>query len=696
MAEFVLEIGTEEMPARFLPGLTRDLETLLAKALDEAQVEYDQVRTLATPRRLVAHIPDLAQGQQESEELVTGPPLRVAFDTDGNPTKAGAGFAKTQGVDLADTFTHATDKGEYLAVRKKTGGGKTIDLLPGLLGEVIQALPFPKRMRWGANEFAFGRSIRWLLALMQDTVVEFEVASIASSNQTLGHRVHGFGPWDVTSAKDYFTVLKDKGQVVLDEAERKAMIVEQGNGLAAKAGGSVVWNDALLQEVAGLVEFPRMAMGTFEDSFLELPRQVLLTSMQSHQKSFGVEDGQGKLLPHFLTALNIEPKDIGLVQKGWERVLRARLEDGRFFWITDLKQDLQTWLDELDNVVFLGPLGSMGDKARRLEKLCAWLAQSVDADQPDLAARAGRLAKADLVSEMVGEFDKLQGVMGGIYAAKQGEDELVATAISEQYLPAGPDTPVPDSLFGALLSLADKADTLVGCFGLDMIPTGAADPYALRRGALGICRLIIEKGLRIDLMDFLAQALDLYGGIEWKLSREDVLAKLEEFVAQRLKGLFTSQGFETLVVEAAVSASIKDVWALKARVEALAEFSKEPDFEQAVLTFKRAGNIILKQGQEAGVALTGQYQADQLQEDAEKALASAIAEFTPRFDELWARDDFGALMAMLRELRPSVDSFFDNVMVMCEDPALRLNRLNLLKALVDPLSRVADFNALQV
>jgi glycyl-tRNA synthetase beta chain len=699
MATFVFEIGVEEIPARFLPDLQTGLLSAFSQEFENALIDCAGARAYATPRRLTLLVDSLSLKQREKEELVTGPPQRVAYGPDGQPTKAALGFAKTQGVELSDTFLLETEKGAYLAARKKLGGGETASLLPEMALRVISGLQFPKKMRWGSLDFGFGRPIRWLLCLLDEQVAPFELAGIASGNQTCGHRVMGFGPWTVPNASAYLGVLKDKGKVVLDAQERKALITAQAQALAAEQGGKPVWRASLLDEVAGLVEWPQVVLGRFDPSFLEVPAEVLLTSMESHQKSFGVQDADDKLLPCFLSTLNIVPTDIGLVRKGWERVLKARLEDARFFWRTDNKHDFEQWLAKLETVVFLGPLGSMADKARRLESLCGFLRNELQDQELDELPRAGLLAKADLVSEMVGEFADLQGIMGGIYARRKGESELVAKAIAEQYLPAGPDSPTPGSLAGALLSLADKLDTLVGCFGLNMAPTGANDPYALRRCALGVCRILLEKGLRLDLERLLERAQKGYGERKWKLAPADALEKLREFFAGRLKHFFIGQGFETLAVEAAVAAGFDDVWALARRVEALQAFSREADFQQAVLTFKRAGNIIRKQGlgvEVAGACIDGCFSPEAFEMEEERELAAKLLAASGRFAQLWAADDYASLMGLLRELRPAVDAFFDKVMVMCEDPTLRLNRLNLLKSLVDMLGRLADFNALQV
>jgi len=605
----------------------------------------------------------------------------------------------------ADLFVQETPKGEYLAARRKVGGGRTQDILPELCLAALKGLTFPKRMKWGSLDFLFGRPLRWVLALLDAEVVPLEIAGLASGRVTHGHRVLGPGPWTVDSAADYFDTIRDKCNVVLDARERLDLVRAEGDRIAAGVGGTVVWDEGLLLEVANLVEFPRPILGEFARLYLELPAQVLLTSMQSHQKSFGIRGADGNLLPYFLTTLNIEPLNMALVKKGWERVLKARLEDARFFWEADLATDLDEWLAKLDHVVFLGPLGSMGDKSRRLEKLCARLAQAVGAPEAPEAdmGRAGRLAKADLMSELVYEFDSLQGVIGGIYARKKGESELAAQAIAEQYLPAGPDSPVPTTLTGALLALADKADTMAGCFGLGMIPTGTADPYALRRSALGISRIIMEHGLRLRLDEVLGWAQEGfeksegYGGVKWKLEPADAQAKMLDFFGQRLRALFASgQDVDSRVADAALGAGFADIRTLKMRFDALTTFSRQADFEQAVLTFKRAANIIRKQGGEAGAALSANVDVARLEMEQERVLAESLRASAGRFEELWAADDFAGLFAMLGELRPAVDAFFDNVMVMAEDAELRQNRLNILYTLVQRLGRLADFGALQV
>lgn len=696
MPQFVLEIGTEEMPARFVPSLANELENLFRAELEQAKLDFGKVWSFATPRRVAVNVMDLAEKQRVEDELVIGPPKRIAVDEEGTPTKAGLGFAKSQGVDFADVFITDTGKGEYLALRKQTGGKEAIEVLSALCPNIVSKLSFPKKMRWADGEFAFGRPLRWILALLDRNVVPFSVGDVSSGRITRGHRILGTGPFEAVDPESYFTILREQSGVVISVEDRKAAIRSEGDHLAQAIGGSIVWKDSLMNEVANLVEHPKPIMGAIDEIYLELPREVLLTSMESHQKSFGVEDAQRQLLPNFLTVLNITSPDEDLVRKGWERVLKARLEDARFFWLADTKVEFETWRKKLDKVTFLAALGSMGAKADRLECLCGQLAEKVLPDARENMVRAGRYAKCDLVSEMVNEFDSLQGKMGGIYARKSGMDETVAQALYEQYLPAGPESPVPSSKSGAVLSMADKADTLVGCFGLDMIPTGGADPYALRRSALGIVRIVLEHGLRLSLSSLLKKARQAYGDAQWKLSGEEAHDKLMDFFAQRLKAFYTGHGFSTLVVEACLGAGFDDLHVLDGRIKALEAFSKEEGFEASVLTFKRAANIIRKQGEEAGVKLDGQFDPLRFEEAAERALAATLEEVAPRFERYAKVEKYEDMLGELAILRPHVDTFFDNVMVMCDDVNLRTNRLNLLQSLVEMLSQLADFNALQV
>ncbi len=703
MSTFILEIGSEEIPARFLAHEEMELRHRFEGALEASGIEYKNISVLSTPRRVVVCLYDVNPVQSEKEEVISGPPVRVAYAADKTPTKALEGFVRTNGVNLEDVFVQETDKGAYVAVRKRIGGANVAELLAEICPNIIQTMPFPKKMRWGAQNFAYARPLRWILALFDADVVPFTVGPITSDRNTWGHRIHGRAKGvendaaiiiPIAHAHELLDTLRQKGGVEPDATERRKIIVEGGNDAAKALDGIVLWKDSLLDEVQGLCEHPVPLIGNIDPSFLEVPREVLLTSMESHQKSFGLEDSKGNLLPHFLTVLNMRPVDMDVVQQGWERVLRARLEDARFFWRSDLENDFDHWLQRLDSVIFIGPLGSMGDKTRRLEALCAWLAKECGKADEKEAAKAGRLSKADLVSGMVGEFDTLQGIMGGIYARKKGETEAVVMALQEQYLPAGPETAMPQSLLGALLSIADKADTLVGCFGLGMVPTGTADPNGLRRAALGITRCLLEFDIDLDVRKLFAKAHALYGQRTWKLNFEECMQKLDEFFAGRVKNYWQGKGADTLLVDATLGAGSFDVCAAYGRLQALQSLHASPRYTEAVQTFKRVSNIVRKQGQE--YALNAVYKTELLQEDGEKNLAKALDVALPKFDTYWNNKEFSAIPELLLELRPAVDAFFETVMVMCEEEELRINRLNLLKALMDRMGNFADFSALQV
>ena len=699
MATFVLEIGFEELPARFLASLEEQAAGAMRAALEERHLAFEDLAVAVTPRRAAVTVTGLADVQPVREEEVLGPPARIAYGPDGAPTKAATGFAAGQGVDVGALYPVQTEKGEYLAATVRTGGNAASDVLAELCPDLILGLSFPKRMHWGAYDTLFARPLRWVLALLDDAVVPFSVGPLESGRVTYGHRVHGPGPFEIAAATAYASVIGEQGHITLHGADRRATIIDRGNALALDAGGRVLWKDSLLDEVQGLAEHPVPLLGAIDPAYLELPREVLLTSMESHQKSFGLEGPDGALMPYFLTVLNMTPPDADLVRRGWERVLRARLEDARFFWKSDLAANFDDWRASLDKVTFLAPLGSMGDKTRRLAQLCRWLSQAVadtegEKTDPEQAARAGLLSKADLVSGMVGEFDTLQGIMGGIYAAKKGEPAAVSAALAEQYLPAGPDTPIPASMTGAIVSMADKADTLAGCFGLGMIPTGAADPYALRRCALGIARIMLEKGLRFDVAALFEQAVELYGDRNWKVQPPENLAKLCEFFSARVRNMFLGQGEDTLLVEAVTNVDALDVWAAARRLDALRAMSRSADFDQSVQTFKRVANIIRKQAEGASMP-DGNWVAGLFTEQAERELADAVSDFNSRFAALEREHDYPALFGLLAGMRPAVDAFFEGVMVMAEDPAVRANRLNLLAALLKPLSQLADFAALQ-
>ncbi|MBD5553102.1 MAG: glycine--tRNA ligase subunit beta [Desulfovibrio sp.] len=693
MARFVLEIGAEEVPARFLASAEEALVKTVEENLRAANLGFDKIAAMSTPRRLVLTVDGLPELQPETETVIAGPPVAIAYDAAGAPTKALTGFAAANQIAPGAVFRQKTDKGEYIVCRKKSGGLPTRDALAAMLPQIITGLPFAKRMRWGSHDTQYARPLRWILALLDDQVVPFTVGPVASGRQTMGHRVHGPGPFEVGRSQDYEKVAADNCRITVDPKQRRELIMTTGNELASAAGGKALWKDSLLEEVCGLVEHPVPLLADFDPSYLEIPAEVLLTSMETHQKSFGVAGPDGKLLPHFLTVLNLTPTDAAVVKKGWERVLRARLEDARFFWRADLGAKFDDWLARLDQVIFIGPLGSMGEKSRRLAQLCEWLAWRLAPEnlEPAKAARAGLLAKADLVSAMVGEFDTLQGIMGGIYAEKAGEAPEVARALQEQYLPAGPDSPLPTTPAGAILSIADKADTLAGCFGLNMIPTGAADPNGLRRCALGIIRILIDRDWRLNTNDLFARAAELYGDRKWKLDKAEAAARLQEFFQERLRRYFMSRGYDTLLVDAVIAADASNPADAKARLDAMAAFATSGQFLQAAQTLKRVENM----GRKAETR-SCDYREDLLSDAAEKELGACLAALLPKLDAQISKGEYQQALASLTELAQPVGKFFDEVLVLCDAEDLKANRLKLLNAIGSRFGKIAQFSLLQV
>lgn len=697
MASFILEIGTEELPARFQKAMREALFLNMQRMLTEANVGYRSIRVDVTPRRAVLFVEDLDSHQKTQEELIIGPPIKIAFGSENNPTQAAHGFARTHGVEIEKTFIHDTGKGEYLAVKKQAGGKAVAELLTDICPLLIRSIPFPKRMHWKDKDFTFARPIRWIVALLDSNIISFTLAGVSSSNVSRGHRVHGQQEIPIPHAKDYYTIMERTSGVNLSSEKRQSEIKEKGNTLGASIKGSVIWKEDLLEEVTGLVEHPYPVLGNIDEKFLALPREVILTSMEKHQKSFGIEDKDGNLLPYFLTVLNISPKDLDLVRAGWERVLKARLEDARFFWETDLQHEPAQYLADLDRVVFLAGLGSLGDKTKRLAALCEWIAKELGIALPEDARRAGRLSKFDLVTGMVGEFDTLQGIMGGIYGYRKGEKQEVANALAEQYLPAGPESPLPNTPLGAILSLADKADTLVGCFGMGITPTGTADPFGLRRCAIGIIRIMIKFNIGVDVEALFSSAQKFYANVKWKIPPHVALSHLMEFFCLRLKNYLVVQGLDTLVAEAVCAKGCGNPARVQKKGNALKAFSHRPDYLQIIQTFKRVINIIRKQeGFAEGWEKKGIYDPALFTEQAEKDMAAMLEESIPIADALRREQNFEALLAQFGSLRSYMETFFENVMVMCEDKTIRINRLNLLQAFANYISQDIDFMALQV
>jgi len=680
--ELFLEIGTEEIPAGFLPKAMADIEALIRKEFESARLGFGAVKTLATPRRMALCVSGLPAVQPDAEITAMGPAKNIAFGPDGIPSKAAEGFARGQGVDVTALTLVATDKGEYVAAVRRETGRPVHELLGEILPRLIGNIPFKKSMHWGDFDVRFARPIHWIVALFDGVVVPFAFGPIESGTVSRGHRFMGNTTFPVRDFAHYLEEC-ERHFVIPDPERRKEIIRREIHRTATAAGGHLLPDEGLLDEVTYLCEYPSAVHGTFPVDFLRVPKEVLITSMRSHQRYFSVVDAAGKLLNSFITINNTLTEDPSLVVKGNERVLRARLSDARFFFEEDQKVKLADRVEALKSVVYQQKLGTSYEKMERFRALAEGLSDQLNPAVKAKVSRVAFLCKADLVSGMVGEFPEVQGIMGREYALLQGEDAEVANAIAEHYLPtqAGGDLPTADS--GAFVSIADKLDTICGCFGVGLIPTGSADPYALRRSALGIINIVIDREYRLSLSALVDQSLALLAA---KLTRPAAEVKVDvvEFFRGRFVNLLADR-YATDAVEAAVAAGYDDLVDTAARIAALSAFKTRPDFAELAVTFKRVGNIV-KDGVAASV------DAALFKEDVEGALQAAATGVEQKVAAAVASRDYVAALTEIATLRGPVDAFFDKVMVMAEDEKVRINRLALLTSIGRLFSGVADFS----
>lgn len=682
--DLFLEIGCEEIPAGFVPKAMADMEQLMRRELESERLEFAEILTLGTPRRLVLAVKGLAQRQPDAELTAMGPAKSVAFDADGNPTRAAQGFARGQGVEVSQLTVVMTEKGEYLAAVKSETGRESAELLTEILPRLMGAIPFKKSMRWGELEVRFARPIHWIVALFDGLVVPFSFGNIETGSVSRGHRFMANTSFPVRDLEHYLE--ECERHFVIPDPERRREIIRREIARVAKlAGGEVLPDEGLLEQVTFLVEYPSAVAGTFSPDFLAVPREVLITSMREHQRYFSMVDAAGKLLPGFITINNTLTEDPGVVVKGNERVLRARLSDARFFFEEDKKVPLENRVEALKSVVYQAKLGTSFEKMERFRLLARYLAARHNPSVADKAYRAATLCKADLVTGMVGEFPEVQGIMGREYALHAGEDREVANAIAEHYLPTGAGGELPPSDIGAFVSLADKMDTICGCFSVGLIPTGSADPYALRRSALGIINIILEKGYREQLEGFIDESLALLAP---KSSRApaDVRREVLEFFKVRFMNLMADR-YPGDVVEAVVAVSFDDLVDAGARIRALSEFKNREDFSPLAVAFKRVCNIV-KEGVDTPVSVA-------LFEDAaEGALYRSLQEVSGKVGSALGSGEYLSALTEIATLKEGVDLFFEKVMVMAEDEKVRGNRLALLTGIARLFAKVADFSRL--
>ncbi len=688
-ATLLVELGTEELPPKALVRLAEALRDGLVGGLDKAGLGHGPSRIFAAPRRLSVLVEGLVVAQADREIERRGPALKAARDAEGQPTPAALGFARSCGVDVAALEILRTPKGEWLVWRGVQPGRATAELLPGILDQALDALPIPRRMRWGDGDETFVRPVHWLVLVHGDTVVPYRRFGIEAGRMSRGHRFHHPEVITIESADDYAARLESAGWVVADPAVRRRRIREQVEAEARAAGGQALVDEALLDEVTGMSEWPVAIRGDFDARFLEIPAEVLVAAMQGHQKYFPVVDAGGGLLPAFVTVSNIESRDPSVVRRGNERVIRPRLADAAFFWEQDRAVRLEARLPELARVLFQQRLGSLLDKTHRLLALSTTLAAVLSAD-PVRAERAALLAKCDLLTDMVGEFPELQGVMGRYYARHDGEEDEVAQAIEEHYLPRQAGDRLPASVLGRILALADRLDTLVGIFAIGQAPTGDRDPFALRRAALGLLRIAIEEALPIDLDALIGEAAAIYRrqGVEIPDGTGEAVYA---FVIERLRGYCLDHGIAADVFAAVRACRPVCPADFMRRIAAVTAFRARPEAASLAEANKRIRNILRK----AGETVPDTIDPARFVEPAEQALFDAVGRLSDAVGPLLAVADYDTVLSALAGLHAPVSAFFDEVMVMADEPALRRNRLALLKALADLFLGVADIALLQ-
>lgn len=717
---FLVEIGTEELPPKALKTLATSFADNVEAELNQAGLSFDKIEWFAAPRRLAVKVLNLATQQPSKEIEKRGPAVSAAFDAEGKPTKAAEGWARGCGITVEQAERIATDKGEWLVHRAKIKGQPTKNLLNDIVANALAKLPIPKPMRWADKTVQFIRPVHTVTMLLGDELIEGEILGVASARTIRGHRFLGEKEFDIQHADQYPQLLRDKGSVVADFNERKAEILAKSQAKATALGGVADIEESLLEEVTSLVEYPNVLAAKFEERFLAVPAEALVYTMKGDQKYFPIYDKDGRLLPHFIFVSNINPEDPTAIIEGNEKVVRPRLTDAEFFFKTDLKQKLVDRLPRLETVLFQQQLGTLKDKTDRIEQLAGEIAKQIGADEAK-AKRAGLLSKCDLMTNMVFEFTDTQGVMGMHYARHDGEDEEVAVALNEQYMPRFAGDELPKSLVASAVALADKFDTLTGIFGIGQAPKGSADPFALRRAALGALRIIVEKNLPLDLNDIISKAFDLYKELDNErlrnapiaktrggfseypegyvsfftrgddlVPKQKILDEVVDFMLGRFRAWYQDEGIAVDVIQAVLARRPTRPADFDARVRAVSHFRTLDSAEALAAANKRVSNILAKAG-----AAIGEINLTACVEPAEKALAEAVLALRTEVQPLIAQGDYTAVLDKLASLRAPVDSFFDNVMVNAEDPALRQNRLAILNTLQGLFLQVADTSVLQ-
>ncbi|MEA2013945.1 MAG: glycine--tRNA ligase subunit beta [Thermodesulfobacteriota bacterium] len=681
--ELLLEIGTEEIPAAFMPKALKDMERIITKEFSENRIGHGRIKTMGTPRRLLLSVNDVEERQDDQLLEKMGPSTKVAFDEEGTPTKAAIGFARGQGMEVSELEIVETPRGKQVCARKKIIGEDTRAILANFLPRFIMSIPFRKSMRWMDLDIRFPRPIHWILALFGDVIVPFSIENITSGNTSRGHRFMAPEPFAIEGFEDYLKKAEERF-IIVDPNKRKKIIQDEARKAAEAVSGSVLENGDLLEEVSFLVEYPSVVCGNFDREYLALPKEVLTTAMMKHQKYFPVVDTQKNLLPYFITVNNTVARDPSVVACGNEKVILARLADARFFFEEDQKTPLEDYLEDLKDVVFHRTLGTSYEKVMRFRELASYITETLNPTIRDTVDRAALLSKADLETQMVYEFTELQGVMGREYALLQGENPVVAKAIYEHYLPIAAGGDLPETDEGAIVSIADKMDTIAGFFGINLIPTGTTDPFALRRQALGIINIILNKNYSINIDGLIDRSISILGK-KLQKTPEETRTDVLDFFRGRFENLLISQGHPYDVINSVLALGMSDIAQSLCRIEAMEAFKKHPDFEPLAIAFKRVVNILKDfQGGSVDTVLFDSV--------AESDLYHAFAGIRDTANGCIDEGRYSDALSEMATLRRAVDTFFDEVMVMAEDEKIRFNRLSLLEEISTLFHRIADFS----
>lgn len=678
----LLEIGVEELPSRFGQTTLDQIENNLSKLLKEERVNFDNIDKYATPRRLTFVIKNLADKASDLEEEVKGPAKKIAVDEEGNFTKPALGFMKSKGLDPENVYFKQVGNAEYLFGTIKQSGKETAEILKNIIPTAIKNVTFPKAMRWGGKNMRFARPIRWMVALLNDNVLDVNLEGIKASNVTKGHRFLGEREFEVNSVEDYFEKL-EKNYIILDQHKRKAMIKEQAIEVANSLGGEVELDDDLLEEITFLVEYPTAFYGEFEEDYVKLPKEVVTTPMKEHQRYFPVSK-DGKLLPYFIAVRNGDSHRIDIVKAGNEKVLKARLADALFFYKEDTKKPLESFVDKLQTVVFQAKLGTVYDKSLRIDKLSQTILNELNmSESAKNTQRAAKLCKADLVTNMVFEFTELQGIMGRDYAKVGGENEEVCQAIFEHYLPRYAGDILPETNAGIALSIADKLDSIAGFFAIGIKPSGSQDPYALRRQALGILSILLDKKLSVNLNNLINAALDNYSNLEF--NKEEVASQIVEFFVERVKNLFKDLGIRYDVIDAVLNNNLNDISDIHTRALELNRWLQKDELVEMLTAFNRVSTL----AQKSTIDIVKE---ELLKEDAEIKLYNRFKEIKLNVESLLVDKKYNEALDAFATLRPLVDNLFDNVMVMDKDESVKENRLGLLKQIYSTMLTICDLS----